>query len=392
MAPSRRSKNNGQMLRRLSLVLVGLLLLSLTSAGRQAHAQEGGNLLRNPGFEDGFFKWNGINEINVAHEWTPWWADDPNHDPTYLTPEFKEALARDFPYRVRTGERAQQWFKLYSSFLAGVHQQVFDVTPGQNYQFSIWAQVWSSTEDNPATVSTLPGDPHLRIGIDPTGHWDPFSPNIVWSAEARMDQVIDRYGMLTVEATAQNSIITVFVRSSPEFANKHNNIYLDDAVLAQVGPSPSPPTSTAPPPTATLPDTQTPAPTDTPTPTATPPPTATLSNTETPAPTDTPAPTVTSPTTDTPTPTATPLPTESSPPPSPTSPEGIESATRPATPAQEVSVTEPTTPPTNPAEQVEEPATIAPEQTDDEGSLNLCAAPALALAFVGLAYRRRRNG
>ena len=152
------------MLRRILLTLTGLVFLMLLagSVAVPATAQElppGTNLLKNPGFEDGFYHWNGINEINVGHNWTPWWAEDPNHDPTYLRPEFKETLARDFAYRVRSGERAQQWFKLYSSFIAGVFQQVFDVTPGQNYQFSIYAQVWSSTEDNPATTSTLRPSP-----------------------------------------------------------------------------------------------------------------------------------------------------------------------------------------------------------------------------------------
>jgi hypothetical protein len=362
--------------RRLSLILVSsLLLLSIHSSGREVNAQEGGNLLRNPGFEDGFFRWNGINEINVAHEWTPWWVDDPNHDPTYLTPEFKEALARDFPTRIRSGERAQQWFKLYSSFLAGVHQQVFNVTPGQTYQFSIWAQVWSSTEDNPASVSTLPANPHLRIGIDPTGLWDPFSPTVIWSGEARMDQVIDRYGMLTVQATAQNSTITVFVRSSPEFANKHNNVYLDDAVLAQVGLPPPLPTSTALPPTAT------------PLVSPTPLPTATLPPTETPSPTSTPAPTDTPPPTGTPVPRETPLPTETSPPPSPTLPAEMDTATASATVAQEVSAAEPTAI----GQSVEEATTAVEQETGGDGGFNLCAAPALALVLVGLTYRRRRN-
>jgi len=327
------------------------------------------NLLKNPGFEAGFYHWNGINEINVGHDWTPWWAENPDHDPTYLRPEFKEALARDFPYRVRSGERAQQWFKLYSSYIAGIFQQVFDVTPGQNYQFAIHAQVWSSMEDNPSTVSTLPANPHLQIGIDPTGNWDPWSPNIIWSPEASMGQVIDRYGSLTVEATAQNNIITVFVRSIPEFANKHNNVYLDDATLFLVGPPPPPPTNTPLPATETPVASPTLLPTDTPLPTNTPLPTDTPVSTETPLP-----PTATSPPTSTPEPTATNPPTE---PPLPT-------ATEPPAATAEVAALSP--------EATSPPAGSAEDGENSSSSLNPCASPLLALAALGLitAGKRRR--
>lgn len=347
-------------------IIPALLLLALllgaepgrSPAGVQAQSP---NLLQNPGFEDGFYRWNGINEINVGHGWTPWWVDDPNHDPTYLTPEFKEALARDFPYRIRSGERAQQWFKLYSSFVAGVHQQVFNVTPGQNYRFTIWAQVWSSVEDNPATVSTLPANPHLQIGIDPTGYWNPYSADIIWSAEASMGQVIDRYGLLSVEATAQNNIITVFVRAIPEFANKHNNVYLDDAELVQVGPPPPPPTATP------LPATATPVASPTLPPTATTPPTAT------PLPTDTPAPTATTPPSQTPT--ATPPPTTTppatatdAPPPTATTPAGVALAAPTLTPAPAGTSTSPSS-----------------------GGLALCSSPVLGIIALAALFRPRKR-
>jgi hypothetical protein len=177
-----------------------------------------------------------------------------------------------------------------------MYQQVFNVTPGQHYRFSIWAQVWSSSEDEPNT-SVLPANPHLQIGIDPTGNWDPGSPNIVWSPEASMSSIIDQWALLNAEATAQNDIVTVFMRTNPDFANKHNDMYWDQASLEAVGPpepTPLPPTATPGPPTATPPVTNTilptstpvpPQPSDTPTPTIEPTATATTRAAETERPT-----------------------------------------------------------------------------------------------------------
>jgi len=357
---------------------MGVLLLLILAGGKPAAGQASGNLLLNPGFEQGFFRWNGINEINVGHEWTPWWVEDPDHNPTWLRPEFKEGLARDFPYRVRSGERSQQWFKLFSSFAAGVYQQIFEVTPGQNYRFSIWAQVWSSTEDNPATVSTLPANPHLQVGIDPTGLWNPWSADVIWSSEALMDQVIDRYGLVSVEATAQNNIITVFVRAAPEFANKHNNIYLDDGAVVLVGP---PPTSTPLPATntpiasATLPATATSLPSDTPQPTNTPPVSETPAVTETPAPTVTLEPTATPLPSDTPVRSSTPLP-------------ATETSTPPATSAQAISEAESAT--VGEGGESEAPAEVAEEAEESGSGFSLCTAPLLGLLLAGVFVRRRR--
>jgi hypothetical protein len=306
----------------------GLLLATLLSlwfvanAGRPdppLAAYQGENLLQNPGFEGNFFAWSGINEIQVAHGWTPFWWEQPDRDPPFFRPEYKRAVAATFPNRVLSGESAQQWFTFYASHWAGMHQQVFNVTPGRRYRFSIWAQVWSSSESNPPTVSVNPANPRLRVGIDPTGNWQAGADTVVWSGEAPMHNHVDRWGEISVEAVAENNVITVFMRTNPDFANKHNDMYWDNASLVAIEPAPPTPlpptdtpaaTATAPPATATLMATATPPATDTPVPTNTPPPpsptataipaTATATETATAvsvaAPTDTPVPpTATSP-------------------------------------------------------------------------------------------------
>ena len=222
----------------------------------------------------------------MAANWTPWWVENAGNSPIWAQPEYKPAERTFYPTRVYEGERAQQYFTFYKSHFGGFYQQVFGVTPGQTYRFTIWAQVWSSTE-GVGDTSVNPANPRLHIGIDPTGAaWpgrvDGPPPTVEWSAEAPMGCLIDNWCSLYLEVTAQNDVITVYTRSSPDFATIHNDIYFDAAHLSAVG---------APQPTAT----NTAAPTDTPGPaTDTPVPTATsdVTATSTPLPaTDTPEPT-----------------------------------------------------------------------------------------------------
>ncbi|MGD2079261.1 MAG: hypothetical protein PVH18_12815 [Chloroflexota bacterium] len=293
-----------------SLFLIAGNDRAAAAGGLSASYLQQGNLLQNPGFEGRFRAWNSIPEVQVAAKWTPWWWEDPDHNPAYFRPEYKQALAAVFPKRVLSGESAQQWFTFHASHVAGMYQQIFDVTPGQRYRFSIWAQVWSSSEDNPHQ-SVLPANPHLQIGIDPTGNWSASAPTVLWSGEAPMSGVIDQWGLMTLEATAENNIITVFMRTNPDFANKHNDMYWDNAGLEAVAPAPptAPPSPTAAPATNTPTTTSTSPLTDTPAATDTPQATATITRMPSSTPTEEAAtPTATATASPTPTTTSTPVP------------------------------------------------------------------------------------
>jgi hypothetical protein len=158
---------------RCMLIAVALVLL-LTDLGPREPAlawQGSGNLLENPGFEGAFYAWRGMPEIQVAHGWTPWWRTREESDPPayFFKPEYKQANGYIFPNRVHGGASAQQWFTFHATHLAGMYQQVFGVTPGVRYHFSIWAQVWSSSRDD-GDRSENPAYPNLQVGIDPTGN------------------------------------------------------------------------------------------------------------------------------------------------------------------------------------------------------------------------------
>jgi LysM repeat protein len=232
-----------QIIRPIFLALLLLVTGSLGAGGSSRAWQESPNLLQNPSFEGDYYPWFGISEVQVAHGWTPWWRSRTDADPPayYFKPEYKQANGYVYPNRVHNGAAAQQWFTFFASHQAGMYQQVFNVSPGVRYRFTIWAQVWSSVEDDP-NVSVDPAYPNLRVGIDPSGNWDPWASTVIWSGAYAY---YDSWGQLAVEAVAQNNVITVFMRSEPNFPVKHNDTYWDDAMLAAVGQGgvPVPPTS-----------------------------------------------------------------------------------------------------------------------------------------------------
>jgi LysM repeat protein len=281
------------------LTLVSLAVLLLPAGSRPAAgAQAPANLLRNPGFEGNYGPWSGIPEVQVAHDWTPWWVERQPGDPGGINhrPEYKQASSWLFPDRVHGGSTAQQWFTFYSTHTAGMYQQVSGIQPGTRLQFSIWALVWSSSKDDPGQ-SVEPGWINLQIGLDPTGNTDPWAGTVAWSP---IHNQYDTWLQVAVEAAAQTDTVTVFMKSAPVFPVKHNDTYWDDAVLIAIEasppttqPSPTPgteptePAATVPPTEAAsaIPPTQTASATTTPIETAS----ATVLPTTTP----TPAPTAT---------------------------------------------------------------------------------------------------
>jgi LysM repeat protein len=227
------------------LHLLPVLLLSLTlllpGSAAEVRAQAG-NLLRNPGFEGAYHAWSGINEIQVADEWTPWWVAQQDSDPPEINrrPEYKRADGALYPNRVHSGSAAQQWFTFHATHIAGMYQQVSGIQPGKRLQFSIWAQAWSSSENDP-NVSTDPGVINLQIGIDPTGNSNPWAGTVVWSGTYN---IYDQWIPLSIDAAAQSGTVTVFMKSAPKYPVKHNDTYWDDAVLAVVRDAPPPPSAT----------------------------------------------------------------------------------------------------------------------------------------------------
>jgi hypothetical protein len=291
---------------RLVTTLLVTLLVFVPLGALAAPPTQGGNLLKNAGFEEGFTE-RGAGEVVIANGWEAWWiqgSDDQTGQGYLVRPEYKGEDAWIFTMRrVHGGRFSQKYFNTYSTHIAGIYQQVA-VTKNSQVTFSIWAQAWSSTDWDPDQCEGF-GNYGVSAGIDPYGGNDGNSGNIVWSDSV---MTCNEWVNLSVSTTAQADRVTVFTRGAPEFRVHYNDSYWDDAVLTAVAPTPTPrPPTNTPRPTDTPVPTNTPRPTNTPVPTDTPLPTAT--HTPTPTPTDTPTPTATPTSTDTPTPTQTPAPT-----------------------------------------------------------------------------------
>ena len=231
---------------------------------------EGPNLLQNGDFEGGGASWpqqNGIGEVQVAPGWRAYYLDIP---PAYVTvpdfcydeitgkrkdngcywarPEFRDVTLKFQPNRIHGGQRAQKYFTYGRMHEAGLEQQVTGVISGTLYHFSIYMQTWMCVNYDEACkggyVSDKPTLMHPKVGIDPTGGTNPFSPDIVWSPEV---ESFDHWTQYSVEAVAKGDTLTVFTHSRPEWKDaprNNNDVYLDDASLTAIGAPPPSPTST----------------------------------------------------------------------------------------------------------------------------------------------------
>jgi LysM repeat protein len=197
------------------------------------------------------------NTVQVPIGWKAWWLtpNNNNNSPNYYNdhpancydnapegcvawhnPEYRDSKGTSIgPSRVRSGANAQKYFTFWSTHQAGLLQTV-SVPPGSTVRFGVYMHAWSSniemSESNPATfLSSGQTSMHMKIGIDPSGGDDPWSPNVVWSPER---DTYDAWGYYEVRAVAQSDKVTVFTHSMPDKGMKHNDVYVDDAELVVV--------------------------------------------------------------------------------------------------------------------------------------------------------------
>ncbi len=225
--------------------------------------QDAGNLLVNPGFEgigrpmdNASFNPNNwtrdtftgvqYGEIYTPEGWVTWWQEGefgrPECKVTYKEPPFVN------PMRIYSGYHAVMCFTFTRRQNAGHFQVVRNVAPGTVLEASYYAHAWSCNEDADPALSC--GDPYsfyFRVGVDPNGGTDPFSPNIVWSNPYYYYDKFGLVGPLQVTAGATGAV-TFFTNYYGKWQNKHNDGYADNLVLKVVSQG-TPPTSTpAPPP------------------------------------------------------------------------------------------------------------------------------------------------
>ena len=277
----------------LGILLAAMLLgtvstYSIAAPVLSQPAQDGQNLLQNPGFEgitcragsasgwcdDNWnrdtFNGSTYSEVYTPQGWVTFWStgSNPSDGRKYGRPECKVIPNRDPfigpPARVNSGNYAVMQFGFFRAIDSGVYQVVTGLTPNSTVQLSAYGQAWSCEDDEHGAYSC--GDTFqmlMQVGIDPNGGTDPWNPGIVWAS----GYSYDAYNLIgPVQAqVGEGGAITVFLRATAKWPYKHNDVYWDDASLVYTTP-PAPPTDTPPPP----PPTATPGPSPTPLPPPTP--------------------------------------------------------------------------------------------------------------------------
>ena len=248
------------MSRTLKLMLVVAICVLIATAlvvpAVPSQAQGGGqNLLIDGDFEAPpvWPMQDGIGEVQVAPGWRAWYLDIPpayvekpvncndskqGYHCYWMRPEFRDNVAESFANRVHGGIRSQKYFSYGRMHEAGLYQQVGGIKSGSTVRFAIYIQAWQCFDIDKCGKNGIrsdqPADMHLRVGIDPYGGTDPFSPNIAWSPER---EAFDRWVEFSVETKALADTVTVFTHSRADWpwARVNNDVYLDDASLVVVG-------------------------------------------------------------------------------------------------------------------------------------------------------------
>lgn len=238
--------------------------------------------LQNPGFETRNGQHvrpvYGLPEINVVPGWNPYFCDQPytaarcptpdawNPNPytTYMKrPEFKPSnpdqdcnAANQYASRTHGGCQSQQSFEFYGVGRHGVYQTVI-VTPGAQYEFSAYIQLWAAENavggcvrrDSRNACIERNADPYssdiataddktaiaAHVGVDPTCGTNAFAPTVQWSADsAWAEGFYDKFGLAKIRFTALSNCVTVFAGGYNRYGKAHNDIYIDDAALVVV--------------------------------------------------------------------------------------------------------------------------------------------------------------
>jgi LysM repeat protein len=215
------------------LLFTAIVLLTCVLHPSASHAQIG--TLLNENFESPFQNDAGGGDCAgdaclVPTGWNVWYTKRTDKDPIGVNaqPRYEQTRAAN---RFRSGASALRYYTALATHTGGVYRTITGLTPGARLKFSAAGMAWSTNDESP--ISARPSrDIKLKIGIDPFGgsggRANPFSPEIVWSAE---QSPVDAFKDLSVETEARGGSVIVYLFSTMRDPVRHNEIFWDDAVL-----------------------------------------------------------------------------------------------------------------------------------------------------------------
>jgi len=170
------------------------------------------------------YLYQGEGQLKLIEPWKPYWTLPADGDPDWKDkrPEYGPASSTD-PI-IAGMPTSQKVHHNYATWTGGLVQGPVIVPQGAQVTFS--AQVWMQTGEN---TGDRQGGGRCRVGVDPTGGIDAGAASVVWSGW--LDQVYDRWEMLTAEAQAQGDRVTVFVDTTWQWPVQWNDLFLGWAEL-----------------------------------------------------------------------------------------------------------------------------------------------------------------
>jgi len=231
------------------VLLVTLLITVVWAApGRAAPAQQGGNLLQNPGFEQPF-------SGGAAGNWQKWNKTTAKSDSECLVayhvlPKWNVETVAGF---VREGAASQYIGNNWDTWSGGVYQTI-SATPGTTYRFSFYGRGRGTNEASPAASETSL-NMNMRAGIDPNGGAAWNDADVVWGGAGSPH---DTWQAFSVEATATGNQITVFTAADWAVTGVNQcrqflDTWYDEAQLVAQTPPTQPPPTALPQPTGGVP-------------------------------------------------------------------------------------------------------------------------------------------
>jgi len=179
-------------------------------------------VLVNGGLE-GPYTFRDASQVKVAEGWEAWFNEGK------IRPEWQEETSQIGKGRVMVGS-AQKIALTTANWDAGIWQKV-KVVPGRWYRFWAHLYMWSSQQDDPDS-SIDNGKMRVMVGVNPWGHW-PLHYATIWGME--LPQICyNQWYKAEVLFEAWADEVSLIVRGFPEWAVKHNDLYIDECGLEEV--------------------------------------------------------------------------------------------------------------------------------------------------------------
>ncbi len=223
------------------LAVLGLLFAGLGVFAGPARAQDlGPNLLKNPGFEDGHYNQDGINEIVVPNNWRMHWSDNelifggewPSARPETVVwnatggvPEGEGIFWRDGIYTMKV-------FKAYAPMWAAISQDVENLEVGRKYRLvaPIFVDIFEDYKDGRKVVPFRKDSGKVRLGASPVGAtWrdeNAIKYSGWWTADT-IDPFYQAMPTFIYDFVATQPNMTVWIEMASSYPYPNNGFFYD---------------------------------------------------------------------------------------------------------------------------------------------------------------------